>query len=400
MIAMKNPKAFLKILKKKYKFKLKGDGKITYHLGLNYIRDKDGTLRTQPEKYIDKMIDTYQRIFGELPKPAKTPLKKGDHPEIDDSELCSPKEAADVLTMIGQLQWLVTLGRFEIYAHLNSVSRFRLAPRKGHLERLKRMYGYVADSKDGAIRIRTEEPDYSQYPDQHFDWAQTVYEGATEELPKDAPEPLGKSVVLTTYVDANLYHDMVSGRALTAVLHLINKMPFDWYTKRQATCETATFSAEFIAAKTAVEQIHDIRTTLRYLGVPIKGKTYMFGDNKAVVTNSTLPYSQLNKRHNALSYHKTREAVASGMLGFYHVDGDKNPADVLSKHWGFQQVWWQLKSLLFWQGDTRNIKQGIAVKLSNRKDRTGGECYDGNHIGSSVSHLRQVKHITKDVWEL
>ena len=159
---------------------------------------------------------------------------------------------------------------------------------------------------------------------------------------------------------------------MTAVLHLINQTPFDYYCKRQATVETATFGSEFIAAKTAVDQIVNIRTTLRYLGVPIKGKTYMFGDNQSVVTNSTLPHSQLNKRHNALAYHRVREAVAcKDMLGFYHIPGDKNPADILSKHWGFQQVWPQLKALLYWSGETQNISQQIKTK--QRKLPTGGE---------------------------
>ncbi len=44
MISMRNPKAFCDTLKKPFEFKLKGDGPISYHLGLNYIRDKDGTL--------------------------------------------------------------------------------------------------------------------------------------------------------------------------------------------------------------------------------------------------------------------------------------------------------------------------------------------------------------------
>ena len=221
-------------------------------------------------------------------------------------------------------------------------------------------------SKDGAIRVRTGIPDLSSYPDQVFDWAYSIYGDVDEEIPADIPKPLGKPVVLTTYVDANLYHDMVTGRALTAILHIINQTPFDWYCKRQATVETATFGSEFVAAKTAVEQIIEIRTTLRYLGVPIEGKTYMFGDNQSVVTNSTLPHSQLSKRHNALSYHKVREAIAcKNLLGFYHIAGDKNPADILSKHWGFQQVWPQLKALLFWSGETKDISDHIATKENN-----------------------------------
>ena len=89
----------------------------------------------------------------------------------------------------------------------------------------------------------------------------------------------------------------------------------------------------------------------------------MFGDNKSVVINATVPHSQLNKRHNALCYHRVREAVAChDLLGFYHIPGDENPADILSKHWGFQQVWPQLKTLLFWKGETKDIPNDITTK--------------------------------------
>ena len=40
--------------------------------------------------------------------------------------------------MVGQLQWLVTLGRFDLNAHLATMSRFRAAPRQGDMDRLKR----------------------------------------------------------------------------------------------------------------------------------------------------------------------------------------------------------------------------------------------------------------------
>ena len=35
--------------------------------------------------------------------------------------------AAKYLTMVGQLQWLVTLGRFDIHAQVATMSRFRAA---------------------------------------------------------------------------------------------------------------------------------------------------------------------------------------------------------------------------------------------------------------------------------
>ena len=335
LMAMKDPKKFCDTLKEKYNFKLKGDGPIDYHIGLNYYKDKDGTLIQQPLKYIDRMIKSYEDTYKELPKKFKTPLEKNDHPEVDTSDLLGPEGIKKYLTMIGQLQWLVALGRFDIFSAVTTMSRFRSAPREGHLERMKRMFGYILETKHAGIRVRTEIPDFSAYPDQVFDWSYSVYGDIEELKPHDMPEPMGNPVVLSTYVDANLYHDLVTGKALTVVLHLINQTPFDWFCKRQPNVEAATFGSEFTAAKTAVEQIIDIRTTLRYLGVPIQGKTYMFGDNQSVVTNSTLPHSQLNKRHNTLAYHRVREAIAcKDLRGFYHIPGDKNPADILSKTLG------------------------------------------------------------------
>ena len=104
-------------------------------------------------------------------------------------------------------------------------------------------------------------------------------------------------------LDANLHHDLATGKAVTAVLHFLNQTPIDAYTKRQSTVETSTYGSEFVAARTAVDQIIDIRTTLQYRGVPIRDKSYMLGDNRSVVTSPTIPNSSISKRHYLASYH-------------------------------------------------------------------------------------------------
>jgi hypothetical protein len=63
----------------------------------------------------------------------------------------------------------------------------------------------------------------------------------------------------------------------------MNKTPIEWYSKKQATVETATYGSEFVAARICTEQIIDLCNMLRFLGVPIRVKSYMFGDNKSVV---------------------------------------------------------------------------------------------------------------------
>ena len=71
--------------------------------------------------------------------------------------------------MVGQLQWLVTLGRFDLHAHIAAMSRFRAAPRQGHMNRLKRIYAYAIRNKDYAVRFITDQADYSFLADQDCD---------------------------------------------------------------------------------------------------------------------------------------------------------------------------------------------------------------------------------------
>ena len=367
-IAAHDPASIIKDLETVHGLKLKGVGPMSFHLGCDFFRDPDGTLCFGPKKYIDKMVQNYEQLFNEKPKEYSSPLEKNDHPELDMSEYLDDKNIKLYQSMIGALQWAVSLGRFDIHTAVMTLSQFRIAPKEGHLVRAKRVYGYLLKFRDGVIRVRTEQPDFSGIPSYEYDWSSSVYGEVEELIPKDIPKPLGKSVILTTYADANLYHDLITGRAVTGILHLINKTPLEWYSKKQATVETATYGSEFVAARISTDQIIDLRTTLRYLGIPINGKSYLFGDNQSVITNATIPHSTLKKRHNALSYHRVREAISANILCFIKIDGKNNPSDILSKHCGYVQAWPMIKALLFWRGNTAYINYDDV--------RAKGECQD------------------------
>ncbi len=103
--------------------------------------------------------------------------------------------------------------------------------------------------------------------------------------------------------------------------------PIQWYS----TVETSTFGSEFIALCIAIEMIEAIRYKLRMFSIPIDGPANIFCDNKSVVTNRTVPDSTLKKKHNAITYHQVREAVAAGTLQIAHVHSKSNNADLLTK---------------------------------------------------------------------
>ena len=215
------------------------------------------------------------------------------------------------VALVGALQWVVQIGRFNVATSVMTLSSFCAAPCQGNLDRI---HGFLSKYRFKVIRVRTEEPDHSMFPEKVYVWAYACYAGAKEVLPDDAPPPLGKRVVTTAHVDANLYHDLVSGRAVTGVLHLANKTPIDWYTKLQSTCEAATFGSKSVAGETATDQVIDLRNTFWCLGVPIEGSLWMFGNNETVANSVSMPHSCLHKRHNALACHCCQEAIAARII--------------------------------------------------------------------------------------
>jgi hypothetical protein len=70
------------------------------------------------------------------------------------------------------------------------------------------------------------------------------------------------------------------------------------------------------------------------------------------------------KLHTILFFHRVREAMASGRIGFYFIPGEINPAENLSKHWGYTQIGPQLKSLMFWKF---NMEEKIEDNISNKR---------------------------------
>ena len=236
------------------------------------------------------------------------------------------------------------------------MSSFRAQPRKGLLERVKRIYGYLWKFKHFYIKFRTDEPDMTQFDTKtKFDWTQSVYGDSKEDVPIDAPKPLGRRVTLTHYFDANLMHDVLSGKSVTGCIHLANKTPMMWHSKKQATSETATYGAEFIAGQTCIEQVIDLRNTFRYLGVPINSTSYVFRDNETMIQSASFPHARLHKRHNILPYHFVRSMIAKGFIAIHHLRSENNLSDILTKHWSHNSVYNLLKPIFHHIGNTASL---------------------------------------------
>ena len=138
-------------------------------------------------------------------------------------------------------------------------------------------------------------------------------------------------MVMTCYVDADHAGCRVTRRSQTGLIIMVQSAPVIWYSKRQNTVETSTFGSEFIAMKTAVEQVEALRYKLRMMGIPIEGPANVYCDNESVFKNVAFPESVIRKKHNSIAYHKTRESQAAGSVRVAWIPGSKNLADLFTK---------------------------------------------------------------------
>jgi len=212
MIASRIPKVIVKALIDEHNFNLKGTGPTEFHLGCDFYRDKQGVLCYAPKKHIEKILDNCRRIYGKWPKVAHSPLINGDHPELDTSDLLNEDDQKIYQSLIGALLWVIQISRFDVTTAVMPLSRFRAMPRQGHLDRVKRIHGYLSKMRHATIKIRTDAPDCSAIPVKMCDWEHSCYANTEEETPPDSPKPKGKSITMTPYFDANLHHDAISGK--------------------------------------------------------------------------------------------------------------------------------------------------------------------------------------------
>ena len=82
-----------------------------------------------PIKYIEKLVFSYQQMFGKKPSTIyQSPLEDNDHPELDTSEFLDNDGVERYQSMIGALQWIISIGRWDIQTHVMILSSFRSQP--------------------------------------------------------------------------------------------------------------------------------------------------------------------------------------------------------------------------------------------------------------------------------
>jgi hypothetical protein len=303
---------------------------------------QDGNLDTpmkqvwamSPQEYIKRAIQEVEQELALdnscLPKKVQTPLAHGYRPELDFTTELDSQRTNYYQGLIGVLRWIVELGRVDIIVPVSMLSRYLVSPREGHLQQVLHIFAYLKQFNRAMIVFDDSEPTHDPSNFHICDWS-SYYPGSAEQIPPNAPEALGNSVIKTCYVDADHAGCLETRRLYTGFIIYVNKTPVTWYSKRQNTVESSTFGSEFIALKTAIDLVEALHYKIRMFGIPLNGSMIVLCDNEAVVLNTNHSESTIKRKHVSIAYHRCREAQAAGYVKIGSIKGMDNMADLLTK---------------------------------------------------------------------
>ena len=105
-----------------------------------------------------------------------------------------------------------------------------------------------------------------------------------------------------------------------------------------------------MAMKHCCEYLRGLRYKLREMGIPVEGPSYIFGDNKSFLANSSVPDSMLQKKSNAIAYHFVREGCCCDEWLVTYINTLENIADLLTKPLVGQKRHYFIRQILHWLG--------------------------------------------------
>ena len=291
-----------------------------------------------PDDYVQNAVKLVKSMLEkeglEMPvgqRKTQRPMAKEYRPELDVSPELEPRQAQRYQQLIGMLRWAVELGRVDIMYEVSLLSSHLALPREGHLEAAYGIFAYLNKHDRSKLVMDCNYPRVDESVFYTTDWSRSVYTDAKEEIPKDAPEPLGNPVTISVFVDASHAGDMTTRRSHTGLLIYLNSSLVDALSKKQNTVETSTFGSEIVAMRVAMEKVKALRIKLRLMGVPIHGPANVFCDNESVCKSTSNVESRLNKKHQAICWHAVREACAGGWMRVGKEPTETNTADLLTK---------------------------------------------------------------------
>ena len=275
------------------RFDLVDNGNIEYFLGMLVKRDREKlTLTISQPNYVETVLAK----FGmSLCKPVATPMDVNVHFD----KLREEDEKFDIQTYqkaIGSLTYLSTSTRPDIAASVGILSQFMSNPGTVHWVGVKRIFRYLKGTCDHGLKFVGDVKDE-----------------------------------LVGFSDSDWAGDLVTRRSTSGYVYQFGQSTLSWCSRRQKTVAKSSTEAEYVALSIATQEAIWLRRLFADIGVVMKSATKLYEDNQGAIDLSKNPKHHNRTKHIDVSYHFTRERIASKEIDVGYVPTTENLADIMTK---------------------------------------------------------------------
>ncbi|XP_028798944.1 uncharacterized protein LOC114754339 [Neltuma alba] len=273
-----------------HEFSLKDLGPLSYFLGIEVKRYKDGSLHLVQTKYLKDILSRAGMVNT---KGVVTPMTVG---------LKLFKHGSDVMinpqlyrSIVGALQY-ATITRPEISFAVNKVCQFMQNPLMSHWKAVKRILRYIAGTLTHGIILR----------------------------------PCTNRAI-TAYCDADWASDCNDRHSTTGFCIYFGTNLVAWSSKKQATMARSSTEAEYRSMASTVTEVLWIKSLLQELRVALSGPARVLCDNLSTVMMTANPILHARTKHIELDLHFVREKAIKKEFIVQHIPSQDQVADGMTK---------------------------------------------------------------------
>ena len=270
-----------------------GDVTEFLHMHINRVGQK---IHLDQQDYLRTVL---QHCGMENAKASLTPLLAGYVPlPLAKGTMASSELRSRYQTVIGSLLYLMLGTRPDIAFAVTKLAQYAANPSQDHLDKALYICHYLAGTQ--------------KY--------QLTYDGET-----------GQG--LMACADSDWASDPTQRRSQTCFyLKLANGL-ISWTSRAQKTGALTSTEAEYMALSDCSRQVVWIHTLLGELGYQL-APVPICGDNPGAIFIALNPVTEKRSKHIDICFHYIREVIKKKLIELYFIDGENNPADMLTKNLG------------------------------------------------------------------
>lgn len=280
----------------KMRYKLSDMGEVHQILGMRVMRDENGDIYLDQEKYLKGKL----KEFGmENCRPMITPeviMKREGSNTLGDEDTNTFRK------IVGSMIYAATSTRPDIAHAVHMLTRHMQQPLECDMVSAKRLLRYLRGALEWRIVYRHDEN----------------------------REP----AIIEAYSDADLGGDMQDGKSTSGHCQFINKCLINWGAHKQGNVALSTSEAEWISASECTKEVMWLLDMMSEIGVALVKPITIYEDNQSTIKICENDVLHGRNKHVKLRYHQIREEIKSKTIKMEWVPTADQVADIFTKATG------------------------------------------------------------------